>query len=318
MKVLVTGSSGLLGRMLINYLITNGINIVGVDIRESPEYFPSDHFRFHLCSVTDREKLRSVFSEEKPTNVVHFACSFNKVRDRDREYEIDIGGSENVLAVSEETLSVKQLLFSSSAAAYGGNRDNKIWLKESDPLRPGRYRYGINKKLVENCYGCKPGREDLRIASLRICTVIGPSFDKPRTVASILIRYPWLPAACRENRIQFLHTDDLVSLLRLILNDNEIDGVYNIAPDSYSVIGELVPWKKYRNIPLSLISGALWIFWNLKVLNLQPAAVKNAIYPIVIDPSKIISRYGYKFRYSSDEAFADTMVNNSIPSGAWM
>lgn len=316
MKVLITGSSGSLGRMLINYLIPKGVRIAGIDIRECSDHLSTDHFIFHRCSITDREKLISIFAEEKPDRVVHLACSFNKVRNRNREYEIDIEGARNVLEVSANTLSVKQLIFSSSALAYGASRENRLWLDETDPLRPGKSRYGINKKLVEECYGCKDLREDLHIVSLRICTVIGPSFDKPKSVASLLIRFPWLPSSCRKNKLQFIHSDDLVSLIGLMLNDTDIDGVYNLAPDSYVVVGDLVEGKKFIPVPVPLVRIILWALWHLRILNFQPGALKNAIYPVVVNPAKVISRYGYTFKYSSEEAFADTMASNRIPADA--
>ena len=90
MKVLITGSSGSLARMLINHLIENNVDVIGIDIRESTEVLPVEKFQFYKCSITEKEKLKSVFAEVQPTNVVHFACSFNKVRNRKLEYEIDI------------------------------------------------------------------------------------------------------------------------------------------------------------------------------------------------------------------------------------
>jgi len=316
MKVLITGSSGSLGRMMVNYLIARKIHVTGIDIRESPERFPEEYFRFYNCSVTEKEKLIEVFSEENPTNVIHFAAAFNKIRDRRLEYEIDIGGSTNVLKASDNTPSVKQLIFSSSAAAYGGNRDNKVWLRETEPLRPGKYTYGIDKKIIERIYSETPLRSDLHIALLRICTVVGPSYDKPRSVVSILIRFPYLPEFCKDNRIQFLHSDDMTSLFGLIMEDKDINGIFNLAPDSYAIIRELVPGKKFLKVPLLLITGLVWILWNLKILNLQPAATKNAVYPIIIDPAEITSRYSYVFNYSSKEAFDSTVTNNKIPADA--
>lgn len=316
MKVLITGSSGTLGRMLIDYLISRGIYVVGIDIKENPGHFPPERYRFHLCSVTDREKLISILAEEKPTNVIHLACSFNRVRNRKRENEIDICGAENILEASEKTASVRQLIFSSSSMAYGAHIDNRLWITESDTLRPGKSRYAINKRKVEEHY-CSAGvRDDLRIVLLRICTVIGPSFDKPKSVASLLIRFPWLPSSCRQNKLQFIHSDDLVSLVELIVQDREIEGVFNLAPDSYAVVEDIVPAKKFMPVPISLIKFMLWLLWNAKILYFQPAAVKNAIYPVVVDPGKIILRYNYRFRYSSAEAFTDTLINNRIPARA--
>ena len=46
---------------------------------------------------------------------------------------------------------------------------------------------------------------------------------------------------------------------------------------------------------------------------MQPAAVKTSIYPMILDPSKIVERYGYRFKFSSEEAFISTLHNNRLP-----
>ncbi len=313
MKVLITGSSGALGRILTDYLISRKIFIAGLDIKDPAEYFAEDKFRFHRCSITDKDRLKAIFEEEQPSHVVHFACSFNKVRNRRREYEIDVAGSDNVLEVTNYTQSVKQLIYSSSAAIYGAHKDNKDWLGESDRLKPERYRYGINKKLIEHNYFSNHVRKDLHITSLRICTVVGPTFDKPGSIVSLLIKFPYFPKFCRESRMQFLHSDDFTALFGHVLDDPEIAGIYNLAPDDFVTVKELVPGKKFIGLPLFMLRGVLLILWNLRVLNMQPAAVKTSIYPMILDPSRIVERYGYRFKFSSEEAFISTLHNNRLP-----
>jgi nucleoside-diphosphate-sugar epimerase len=313
-KVLITGVSGYFGKLLTEYLISRNIPVVGIDIRENAEKIQG-HYRFYNCSVVEKEKLQAIFSEENPTHVLHFACSFNKIREKKREYMVDITGSGNVLEVANNTPSVKQLIFSSSAAAYGGNWDNKEWLSETDPLRPGEYRYGLNKKKIESILFETPLRPELKVVSLRICSVVGPSYDKPRSIISLLIMFPYLPACCKNNRLQFIHSDDMISLFGHILEDKKINGIFNFASDTFVVVSDLLPDKRYVRISLFLIKGILWILWNLKLLNLQPASVNDAVYPIVISPSKIAARYRYKFKYSSEEAFRETVEKNKIPVG---
>jgi nucleoside-diphosphate-sugar epimerase len=208
---------------------------------------------------------------------------------------------------------VKQLIYSSSASIYGGYRNNHLWLKETDPLRPGRYRYSRNKKMIVDYFSETKLRDDLHIVILHICTVVGPSYDKPRSVVSLLIRFPYLPRFCRNNIIQFLHEEDMSALFRLVLLDDEVRGVFNLAPDSFSEVRYLLPDKKYIRIPIYMMKSILWILWNLKILNLQPSSLNNSIYPIILDSSKLSSRYGYRFKHSSNEAFFDTASNNKIP-----
>ena len=307
MKVLITGSSGYLGSVLVKHLLSLDIPVIGIDIRNKDDEHPGEYFTFYKCCITDKTALEQIFRNEEPTHVVHFACTFNKVRDRKREHFIDVGGSDNILSVSENTGSVKQLIYSSSAAAYGGCKDNPELLKETDLLRPGKYRYGINKTIIEKKLTTSDRRADLKVCVLRICSVTGPAITKDRVVVRLLTRFPWLPSFCKNNRLQLLHEDDFLSIMEMILKDDAIEGIYNIAPDSSSDIAELVTGKKYFLFPVGAVKAILWVMWNLKILNLQPAAISNSFFPIILDPGKIKARYNYKFRYSTSEAFAVTL-----------
>jgi len=114
MKVLITGSSGSLGSMIVSSLVSERVAVIGLDVKESADNRPGDFFGFYNCSITDRDQLEVIFSKEQPTHVIHLACTFNKVRDRQKEHFIDIGGSTNIIEVCDKTLSVRQLIFSSS------------------------------------------------------------------------------------------------------------------------------------------------------------------------------------------------------------
>ena len=76
MNVLITGSSGLLARMLIEHLLTIDADIIGIDIKENSAFLNEKRFRFYQCSITDRENLKSIFAEEQPTNVCAFCLFF--------------------------------------------------------------------------------------------------------------------------------------------------------------------------------------------------------------------------------------------------
>ena len=315
MKVFITGSSGMLARMLIRYLIDQDIDIAGLDIKESDEFIAEKRFRFYCCDITESHKLKSIIEEEKPTVVIHFASSFNRVREREKEIEIDIKGSDNVLEACNHTTSVKQLIYSSSAAVYGGKKGNPLWLKESQPLIPEYYRYGMNKKQVERNYTDAIIRNDIKIVILRICTVVGPIYDKPRSVVSILLKLRYMPSFTRETKIQFIHTEDMVALFGMIMNDREISGVFNFAGETYSVVKDIARNKSYIPLPVFIIKAVLTVLWNLRIVNLQPAGIGNSFYPLILDPAKLVSRYNYKFRYTSDEAFIDVAARNRLPEG---
>jgi len=316
MKVLITGSSGSIGSVVASSLAAKKIPVVGLDLKDLPDLAGNDYFTYHNCSITEKEKLEKIFAAERPTHVIHLASTFHKIRDRQLEYQIDVGGSACILDICNRTSSVKQLVFSSSATIYGALRDNPDWISETDPVRPGKYVYGLNKKHIEELLMNSPVRDDLHRVLCRICTVIGPTYNKPATIVSMLLKVGWLPSFTKDTRVQFIHTEDLTELIHLILKDDEIGGIYNLAPDSYSQIKDLMPGKKYIWIPLGLVRLVISILWPLRLLNLEPAGVNASIYPIVLDPKKIISRFNYRFRYSSDQAFGDVKIRNMIPADA--
>lgn len=303
---------------MVGSMIQCGTRVVGIDIKEDPRQEEGEWFRFYKCCITDKDRLKEIFEAEQPTSVLHFACTFNRVRDRRKEYEIDIGGSKNVMQVADETPSVKKFIYSSSVSIYGASRDNKTLFLETSPLNPGKYRYALNKKLIENELFSYPKREDLHVVSLRICTVIGPHYDKPRSVVSIMLKLPWFPKSFLEEKVQFMHEEDFIMLMHKVLEDNDIEGIYNFATDSYSLVREVVPPKRIIAFPVMGLKSVMWVLWNLRILNLQPASISYSIYPVLVDPAKLVKRFRYHFMYTSSESFRSVRDLNMIPANAKM
>ncbi len=76
----------------------------------------------------------------------------------------------------------------------------------------------------------------------------------------MLKRWRILPGFFRETKVQFLHTDDFVSLINLILNDDQIEGIFNVAPDTYSVVKRIVPDRIYIRVPVFLVTAIAYYF----------------------------------------------------------
>jgi nucleoside-diphosphate-sugar epimerase len=316
MKVLISGSSGYLGRVLTNDLISRKIPVVGIDILDPPEEIHGEYFNFYNCSITDMKYLQNIFIKEQPTHVLHLACSFNRVRNKKREYKTDIGGSNNILDAANSILTVKQLICFGSASVYGCFKINSTWIDEQHPLLAGNYRYSENKKLIEQSFAESKIREDLNLVILRLCTVTGPSFLNKKSIVLLLNKVPYIPDFIWENKIQLLHEEDLKSVIQLIMNDPEIKGIYNIGPDSFSYIKDLVPHQKHLSIPLIILTAIFWVLWHLRKINIPPSSIKYSAYPIIIDSAKFIGRYRFRYKYSTLRTFEDTVKNHLLLNGS--
>jgi UDP-glucose 4-epimerase len=308
MKVLITGSSGYVGYVLSKYFSEKKIKVIGLDISANSVWGGNNFFKFYNCDVTDKKSLEEIFLKEKPTHVIHLAFLMNPIHDVKREHEIDVVGSINVLEIANKTKSVKQFVLFSSASAYGAWPENKLWIKEDQPLKPRDYRYGIDKKKVEEYYNKFEKRKDINLVTLRMCTAIGPLYHKKGGVVSLLINSPFMTKINnRYCELQFLHEDDLNALMNLIINDEKIQGTYNLAPNSYATTKELAPDKFFLRIPLWLMRGIVRVLWVLRIVDIMPSAITLSAYGIIIDPKKLMERYNYKFKYTTLLGFKDTV-----------
>lgn len=308
-RVLVTGSSGYVGFVLSRHLSEAGVEVVGLDLAPNPAWAGNERFTFRPCDVTRRAALAEAFHDARPTHVIHLAFLMNPIHDRRREHEIDVAGSVNVLEEADRTASVRQLVLLSSTSAYGAWPDNRLWIREETPLRPRDYRYGQDKKEVEEAYRAHPRRPDLKVVVLRMCTAVGASYHKAGGVVALLAHAPLLPRiAGRYCELQFIHEDDLTAIFDLVLRDPEVEGTFNVAPDSFATTRELVPEQRFFPAPLRLVRGVVGVLWALRLSEVMPSAMDLSTYGIVADPGRLMARYGYRFRHGTPDAFRRTVA----------
>lgn len=111
-KVLVTGSSGFMGRHLVRLLRSNGYDILGVDFNPPPDQNSSAYV---TCDILDKEKIQAVLAKYQPSTVVHLAARTDLDESSHLQgYAVNIQGTENLIAAIEKAGSVKRALFTSS------------------------------------------------------------------------------------------------------------------------------------------------------------------------------------------------------------
>jgi len=306
--ILITGSSGYVGNVLTHHLIKKGHNVIGYDVSEHFTQKNLKRFTFIRGDVCNKKKIQETFKKHKITHVIHLAYVMHPMHNTELEKEIDVNGSKNIIVASTKKRSVEQIIVFSSTSIYGAHSNAEIWNDEETPCEPRDYEYGKNKKMVEEFISNLKTKK--KIVTLRMCTAVGPKYHKKGGVVSSFYKAPVsMKVSGTNTKLQFIYEDDLTTLLHKIIKDKNIEGTYNLCPDSYTTIKQLS--KEYGRfslwIPHSLLFLLLWPLWKLKLISVAPPMIKLMKYGIIATPKKIQKRYKYNFKYSSHEAFVEAV-----------
>jgi len=136
--------------------------------------------------------------------------------------------------------------------------------------------------------------------------VCGPGFENPmsRHLEKKVVLLPRSSAP-----LQYVHEDDLVEAVRLLL-EQEKSGVYNIAADGAISFVEMVRilGNKPLEVPESLMAPLVAVAWTLRIRRLTefpPAALPMLRYPWIASNQKLKRDTGFQFRFTTREAFED-------------
>ncbi len=146
--ILVTGGAGFIGSHTATVLIEKGYRVIICDnlVTGKKENIHPNAV-FYNMNIAD-PKLSTVFQEEKPEYVYHFA--FNVIVPKSVEDPLvdmdSVAGSLNILKCSRQ-FGVRKIIFSSSGFIYGNNPN--LPFKEIEPFQPIS-PYAIAKYTVEN------------------------------------------------------------------------------------------------------------------------------------------------------------------------
>ncbi|CAF3516906.1 unnamed protein product [Rotaria sp. Silwood1] len=133
-RILITGVSGLIGRILFNYLTEKypiKYKIFGLDqhLNISPRYqsvnnddpkikpiLPIPLDKFFQCDITDRIKLHEIIKEQKIEIIIHLAALLENHPDIEKISHVNIDGTKNVF----EAPGVRHIIYASSVMTVFG------------------------------------------------------------------------------------------------------------------------------------------------------------------------------------------------------
>ncbi|WP_027720591.1 NAD-dependent epimerase [Maridesulfovibrio zosterae] len=185
MKVLVTGAAGFIGFHLSKRLLSEGHEVVGLDILN--DYYDvnvkknrlkqiegNDKFTFAYMDMADRSAMEKLFQEEKFTHVVNLAAQAGvrySLENPQAYVDSNVVGYMNILEGCRHN-GVEHLVYASSSSVYGLNTSMPFSVHDNvdHPIS----MYAATKKSNELMAHSYSHLFNIPTTGLRFFTVYGP------------------------------------------------------------------------------------------------------------------------------------------------
>src|SRR3989442_13467842 len=317
MRYLIPGGPGYIGTRLVQRLAEREEpeRVVIADIRPPTAFRPK--VTYERLDVRDAAAARELLAAEQPDALVHLAFVLNPMHDERTMYEIDVGGTHNVLEAASAA-GTQQVLVTSSATAYGAFPDNPVPIAEDWPVRGvPDFEYARDKAECDRLCQLWGLRHPDRVMTIvRPCIVFGPNVDN--YIVRLWTDQPFqTDFGLPEHGIQFVHEDDVVDAIVTLL-DGRHGGAFNVAGDGTMTTGECAELigMKVRRVPLRLWRRVAAAAWRMRQSEAPAGSLEFAIHPWIVSNDKLKSETGWRPRYSSRETFEITMRAHGRLDGA--
>ena len=184
-KILITGAAGFIGYHLSQRLLSQGIEVYGID--NMNDYYDvglkktrlaklqqKENFSFIEGDIADKEKVESIFKSFRPDTVMNLAAQAGvrySITNPDSYIRSNIIGFYNILECCRH-YPVDHLVFASSSSVYGGNK--KVPYSEADKVDNPISLYAATKKSDELLAYSYSHLYGIPATGLRFFTVYGP------------------------------------------------------------------------------------------------------------------------------------------------
>lgn len=291
MKVLVTGISGKLGRMVARSLIDSEHEVIGVDRRPWPD--APKGIQMFRADVRKRP-AEDVWRTQCPDAVIHMATVSHFSARSDERYRINLKGTQAVFEYCHK-YNIERCVFVGRHTYYGAAPDSALYHSENDPPGAIATYPELADLIAADLYaGSALWRyPDIETAVLRICYTLGPSHHG--TLARYLSGGRVATVLGFDPLFHFLHEEDAARAICLSLEPG-IRGVFNVAgpqPVPLSLLVEATGRRNWR-IPEPLFHTMLGRFG---LPTLPRGAINHIKFPITVDAGLFREATGFTHTY---------------------
>ncbi len=252
MNILITGGAGFIGAHTAYELAQAGHKIVVIDDFNSFVYDASlkrarmQHFLVQSGitivhgDILDTKLLADLIRQHSIETIIHLAAHGNagqSVGDTSEYLRVNIGGTQSVLAASEDS-SVNQLVFSSSSTVYD---DTQTPFHEDVAMLAPLSPYGVTKLHSETTLRDWHTLTGKQVTILRFFSVYGP-WGRPDMAPNIFLEHilngsKLIITANRQR--DYVYIDDAVAAITSALNSSFPFEIFNIGSGRPTSLEEL-------------------------------------------------------------------------------
>ncbi len=295
MKVLLTGISGLAGRLVARRLLAKDHTVLGIDKRSWPD--APEGIQMHRVDIRKRG-AEEVFRHEKPDAVIHMATVTHlNQRSQDR-YKINLQGTRAVFEHAH-TYGIKKVVFIGRHTFYGASADSPLYPTEDAPPQSENSFPELSDLVAADLYaGSALWRHpEIDTCILRICYTLGPAVHG--TLAGYL-KGKHVPTPLGFDPLfQFIHEEDMARAIVLGL-EKKLRGVFNVAGPPPVPLSILIREAGRTKIPVPEVMFRL-AMGRAGLPHLPPGAVAHLKFPIVTNADAFRKATGFEHKYSDSE-----------------
>lgn len=305
--VLITGAGGYIGRLLTAELAddSRGIKtLVATDIKAVEDSARIEGVIYQTLDIRSPE-LEALLKRYQIDSVVHLASIVTPAPGMTREFlhDVEVIGTRHAIE-SCIAAGVKQLVVTSSGAAYGYWADNPKWLDEFDPLRGNEaFAYSLHKRKVEEMLATfRTSNPELKQLIFRVSTILGQT---ARNQITALFEKPVvLGVAGAASPFVIIWDKDVVGAICKGI-ETSAAGIYNLAGDGTLGLREIarILGKRYLPLPAWFLSGVLFMLKRVGLTRYGPEQVGFLRYRPVLSNRRLKDEFGYIPQKTTRETF---------------
>lgn len=246
MKILVTGAAGFLGSNLVQRLVTEGNDVVGVDnlltgkLHNLDKCILATNFTFYDADIIKlAEDLKPGFQQ-----IYHLASPASPPKYMQHEYETMMVNTLATEKLARYCMSNNaRLLFSSTSEVYGDplvNPQSETYFGNVNPIGP-RSIYDESKRFGETLIAHFNRTQQLDSIIIRIFNTYGPGMDPydgrvvTNFIRQMLMGEPVTIYGDGSQTRSFCYVDDLITGMILAMNSSQIGPINLGNPNEFTL-----------------------------------------------------------------------------------